>query len=418
VTDDLEVTAGSVDITPRQRLPLAGWEGRTEPFAAIADSLEIAAILLRSGGVSALLVSVDLLFVDDGLESTLRAELERAGLGDCLVLAAASHTHFAPSCDAGKPALGARDAGYCADVERKAAALVDRLVGSARQPTRLRYVAGQARHSVNRRRRGWQLSGRPQRSVLMRANPRGPNDQTIHVLRFDDEEGVPQAIVWSYACHPVAFPHGLHVTAEFPGVVRRYLRECFGANVPVLFLQGFAGDLRPPAIIAPGRHPGRRLAAVFQGQALGRFSEPGYEEWSGSLAQLVAGCATSPDLEEVTPILRHRTSSLPLSALIEQASGQRELRITRLALSDDLQLLAVSAEVVVEYGVHLERLFPGMRTIPVSCAGQVYGYLPTARMVEEGGYEAAEFFEPFSLTGRYKVSVEERVVELMRGLAE
>jgi hypothetical protein len=416
VADRLEIATDSIDITPKHAVSLAGWEGRTEPFSAVADPLEIGAILLRQGRASALIVAIDVLYVGARFELAMRRQLERAGLGDCVVLAAASHTHFAPSCDAGKPALGDCDERFCADVEEKAVELVDRLVGGLGGRARIRYVPGRGEHSVNRRRPVWKLrGGLPRRSVQMRANPHGPNDQSLHLLRFDDADGSPRAFVWSYACHPVASPEGLHVTAEFPGVVRRSLRERFGAHVSVLFLQGFSGDLRPPAFIPPGRHPGRRLGALVQGPALGRFSDQGYERWSGSLAQLVVGLASSADLVEITPALRHRTSSLPLSALIDGEVGQRQLTITQLELSDDLQLFAVSAEVVVEYAGHLSRLFPDVRTIPVGCVGDVYGYLPTARMLQEGGYEAGEFFEAFSLSGRFRSSVEDRVLELMRG---
>jgi hypothetical protein len=419
VVDRLEITAGSIDITPKYEVALAGWEGRTEGFESVADSLEINAILLRGQGVAALVLSMDVLYVGSRFESALRRKLEQAGLEGCFLLTAASHTHFAPSLDATKPALGECDEQYCEYAEGRAEDLVEMLIAAPAAAAHLRYASGRAEHSVNRRRLSWQLSGRRlHRAVQMRANPGGPNDQTIHVVRFDGADGRPQTVLWSYACHPVAFPRPLDVTAEFPGVVRQALRDRFGPDLPVIFLQGFSGDLRPPATIEAGRHPGRRIGNLFQGAPLGRFSEAGYECWSRSLAETVATLASSVEFRELAPALRHRTVSLPLSRLIEGDGAEQTLSVARLELADDLQLFTLSAEVVAEYGHHLRKVFPEVHTIPVGCVGDVFGYLPTANMVREGGYEAEDFFRPFSLTGQFRPSLEETTVDVMIELSD
>jgi hypothetical protein len=416
VTELLQLAAGSIDITPQRPIPLAGWQDRVEPFDRVADSLEINGILLRDGDVSALVLSIDALYVGNRLLRSIERQLERSGLDDCLIFAAASHTHYAPTLDATKPVLGPLDEQYVAYVEERTSAFVERLVNCAAEGARLCYGVGSAAHAVNRRRLGWHLmGGLPRRTVAMRANPSGPNDQTIHVVRLDGEDGQPLAILWSYACHPVAFPRSLEVSAEFPGVVRGALRAQFGSDLPVLFLQGFSGDLRPPAFIPAGRHPKRRIADLLRGSRLGRFSEFGYAQWSGTLARLVSGVA-SGELAGLAPAVHHAIVTVPLGRLIEGGHEHGELTISRLELSDSLQLLGLSAEVVVEYGTSVARVFPQIRSIPVGCVGDVYGYLPTRRMVREGGYEAEEFFEPFGLKGRFRISAEQAVTDAMQEL--
>lgn len=413
----VQLTAGSIDITPLRPAPLAGWQDRAEHFERVSDPLEINGILLRDRDVAALVLSVDALYVGRHLLAAIDSQLDHSALENYLVLAAASHTHYAPALDTTKPALGLIDEHYAAQVQERVSTLVERLFTCAAEGARLRYGSGSTEHAVNRRRFGWHMrGGLPRRTIGMRANPSGPSDRTIHLVRFDKENGQPLAVLWSYACHPVAFPRPLEVTAEFPGVVRRALRAQFGPDLPVLFLQGFSGDLRPPAVIPAGRHPKRRIADVVQGPSLGRFSEADYAQWSGSLARLVSGVA-SGELAALAPSVRHATVAIPLGQLIEGGDELRELTISRLELADTLQFLALSAEVVVEYGASLARLFPGVTSIPVGCAGDVYGYLPTCRMVGEGGYEAEEFLESFGLAGRFRASVEEAVTEAMRELA-
>lgn len=374
--------------------------------------------MLRQGDVSALIISLDVLFVGRRLEAALKRRLESAGMSDCLVLASASHTHFAPGVDADKPLLGECDEQFYGEVEQKVLGLVDRVIDQAAIPVEIRYVAGTAEHSVNRRRRIWTLGGGlPRRTVAMRANPRGPADQSLHAVRLEDGSGAPLAFIWSYACHPVSSPQALHVTAEFPGAARRELRRRFGADLPVLFLQGFSGNLRPPAFLKPGRNPARRLDQLLRGPAFGSFSDAEYARWSGSLARLVADLADSPALRTFPPALNHQTLTFPLSTLIEGEPGSQVFALTRLRLATRLQLLTLTAEVVTEYIRHIARLFPEVETIPVGCVGGTYGYLPTNRMVQEGGYEAGGFFEFFSLGGRFEPSLETRVVAAMHGLS-
>ncbi len=417
--DRLEIASGSIDITPQRACSLAGFDGRSSPFARIADPIELNAILLKQGSACALILAADLLYVGERIEAALRQRLQRAGLENCLVLAAASHTHFAPSVESEKPALGECDELFCEAYVKKAGALVDQLLDAPGTEARIRYVAGQAAHSINRRRLGWHFKRGiiPHRSVAMRANPTGRNDQTVHLLRFDGTDGRLLAFLWSYACHPVGFPRRLEVSAEFPGIARRRLRETHDLTVPVLFLQGFAGNLRPPTVVGPGLNPKRWLAQALQGPRFGSFSISAYEQWAGSLATLVADLSSSSGLREIGPSLQYETRSLPLRMVIDGDVGQQELRMIRLGLSNDVQLFAVTAEVVVEFVSHLQRLFPGVQTIPVGCVGSVYGYLPTDQMLEEGGYEAGDFFEAFSLSARFRPSVETAVVELMRQFA-
>ena len=84
------------------------------------------------------------------------------------------------------------------------------------------------------------------------------------MLTFSDPTDRPIAVLWSYACHPVGFPARTRVSADFPGVVRRALRDAHGAELPVLFLQGFAGDVRPRETGATTRFT-RRLAELVIG---------------------------------------------------------------------------------------------------------------------------------------------------------
>jgi hypothetical protein len=68
-------------------------------------------------------------------------------------------------------------------------------------------------------------------------------------------------------------------------------------------------------------------------------------------------------------------------------------------------LVGVSAEMVYPYQEFLNNLSPEKILIGVGCLGDVFGYMPTAKMQKEGGYESLEYFPFFNLKS-LKLNVE------------
>ena len=125
--------AGTVDITPRNPVPLAGSGLRRGAFRAVADRLEANALVLRSSGPPVVLVSADLLFIGEELRAGVLRRLS-GSVPDEALFFAASHTHFAPATDDLPPRLGRMDAGYVAQVCYQVAYLVTTIMVSPPVP--------------------------------------------------------------------------------------------------------------------------------------------------------------------------------------------------------------------------------------------------------------------------------------------
>ena len=351
----------------------------------------------------------------------LRPELE---LDDASFLFAASHTHFAPGVDPSKPRLGAADPAYVDLVIERGVELLSRLARtrSDQGVARVEYRNGFAAHAINRRRMGWRLSPRAphllRRAALRAPNANGPRDETVHVVTLIGSSGGPAAVLWSYACHPVSFAEPRQVSADFPGVVRRALRTAFGHDLPVLFLQGCAGDIRPRELGLPPSLR-RRLAELVVGKLFTPFTPAEYSAWSGSLAARVVEVARASGRAFPLPSgFRTAHASLRLSDLLDGAPlDNRSLTLQRLELAPGLAFAAMSAEPVVEYGLALRAAEPdGRVVIPAGYTDSVFGYLPTARMLGQHGYEDEGFMEPFGLRGRFRPQVERVVAQAWSAL--
>ena len=411
-------SAGTADITPEIAVPLAGSEIRTGVFQRIADRLEANALVLRQEGPPIVFVSVDLMFVGQELRSGVLSRLGAAVPDECLFFAA-SHTHFAPATDDRRPRLGRLDPRYLEQVCERVTGLVSRLLDEPRVPVTIEYAQGKANHAVNRRLRArWHLSrqGPLVGAVVGAPNPSGPRDESIHLLRVSRSDGRPLAVIWSYACHPVGFPRPLEVTAEYPGRVRRRLRDDLGSDLPVLFWQGFAGDIRPPELDLSTSLLSRARRLLL-GPRFGRFSGDEWEGWADSLATRVADVASVPSRRPVNGPIRARRVTRPLENFVLGISDERRVAFHRVRLGGELTVVGVSAEVVTEYGALVDGTFDGSINIPVGYIDEVYGYLPMARMLREGGYEASWFLRPFALEGPLNPRIEDYCLAALRDLA-
>ncbi len=394
----LSARGTSVNITPSRPVHLAGYSSRSAPFSGIADALEANILLLEDPGQRVLLVSLDLLY--PGYELRRRLEERLAGRLDAAsIFLASSHTHFAPATDALLPRLGIVDAEYLSRTIDAIADAASALLTSVGQPAEVTYAKCLASHSINRRLPHLGLGRDPpfwKTRWELRPNPSGPTDESVHVINVRNPAGETMAILWSYACHPVGFPQIDHVSADFPGVVRRALRTASG-TVPVLYLQGFSGDIRPRGpIVQRGGAP-----------AFAPFAQSAWQDWASSLATIVTQCAWQPGAP-ITGDLSVQRNSIALERLGPSAGG-RGLSVHQVCIGSEFRFLGISAELVVAYTALLQAQSTARTTIPIGCLDGVPGYIPTSTMTGQGGYEVKGFMPLFGVTGAYSASVSELV---------
>ena len=224
-------------MTPRDRpLRLAGYASRTTPVSEILDGIEVSAILLEDAARHCVIFSFDLMIVGSELQDMIHSRLERLGFAPDEVVLLASHTHYAPATDQACARLGTPDIEFVSELAEAAEGLVRQMQRARPVEIRLDLFQGRLDHSINRRRYwpfptfgrtyGFRLT-----SVSLAPNPAGPRDEnaTVALLRNADN-GEVVAALWHYACHATAVVPENVVSADYPGAVRRALRDRFGPN--------------------------------------------------------------------------------------------------------------------------------------------------------------------------------------------
>ncbi|GIP34966.1 neutral/alkaline non-lysosomal ceramidase N-terminal domain-containing protein [Paenibacillus sp. J2TS4] len=420
-----------MDITPASPIPLAGFASRKNKgaFQGISHPLYAKVLLFQSRdddgrAFSALLVSADLLWWGSDVTAALKLKLsERFGLpGDAIILHG-THTHSGPqTSERFAPLLGVMDKGYIEFLEQK---LMD---GVSQALTRLEPVVierGQAEHRLNINRRK-----RKGDKIVIAPNESGPNDPELTVIRFCNADDEVKALWVHYACHPTITSDNL-ISPEFPGVAMEQLEQASGGQTVAVYLQGCCGDVGPNLI---------RDGNFYFG------SDRDVCSFAAKLAEAVLSVTEQP-MKPLSPLplqVRSETLPLPLSKLPsrselnklksreeiigqwsrmlldnpERLAPELPLELTYVQLAKGLSLLAMNAEIVVEYGLFVKKT-SSSGTLPIAYSNGMIGYVPTAQQIDEGGYEADESTKYFGMAAPFDPSVEpcmlDGIVRFMNG---
>jgi neutral ceramidase len=232
--------AAEKDITPPSGIPMWGYGARHDALSqGSLDPLMAKAIVIAAGDDKVALVGIDLgRGPTEEMMKTIRQEIaDKAGIRHVLITG--SHTHHGPVIElTDLPGLGKGKFDIAVAYSQQLPhLLIDAILDADRalKPARL----GVATESVNLNRN--------------RHTKREPKatDPMLAVLRFDDLEGKPIAVLVNFAAHPVMTDGKiLKYSADYPGFLKNKVEAELGARC--VFMQGASGDMSTNAGSGPG----------------------------------------------------------------------------------------------------------------------------------------------------------------------
>ena len=105
-----------------------------------------------------------------------------------------------------------------------------------------------------------------------------------------------------------------------------------------------------------------------------------------------------------------RRAELMLKALdAGRPIDEVEYPVEAVRFGHSLTLLALGGEVTVDYALRVKREFHGEPVITAGYSNDVMSYIPSARVLHEGGYEAVDSMPYYGLAGPYASDVEDRI---------
>jgi hypothetical protein len=257
---------------------------------------------------------------------------------------------------------------------------------------------GRAHFALNRREK-------TERGIRLGKNPEGPTDEGVPILRVQGEGGKPVAIVFGYACHNTTHrPDMMRIDPDYAGYAQDRIEELY-PGATALFITGCAGDAdpHPYGSLDLAKEHGRELGdsvrfALERPAMLTPLSGP----LRAAFAETTIRFGGPTDKASYERRLSDPNSGRKRHAqrMIEAIDAGKPIRteypyaVAAVAIGDQLTLLALSGEVVVDYAIRLRRELggDGKSLWAAAYANDVVGYIPSLRVLREGGYEGLEAF--------------------------
>jgi neutral/alkaline ceramidase-like enzyme len=413
----------SVVITPERPMWMAGYASRNKPSEGKVHDLTARALAFEdSEGSRLVVVTLDLVSITRETRNWLEKQVDRAyELRPEALLVNASHTHCGPEVRPNKIYLPKDQAEQCRKYVDRLQDELLKVVGRALDdlsPVSLSYTHARAGFSMNRR-------TPTEKGFRNHPYPDGPVDQEVPVLLVKGADGKLKAVLFGYACHSTTLGF-YQFCGDYAGFAKQYLEESH-PGMMALFMAGCGGDQNP--------YPRRELQMCEQhGRALANGVEAALQTTAKlvrgplrtALDEVVLEFATPPGREQLEREAqsKNKWERLHAEALLEELEEAGEIRTTYSTLvqvvrfGPDLTMVALPGEAVVDYSLRLKSELAGPSVWVAGYCNDVFGYLPSVRVLNEGGYEGGGAMRYTAFPGPFKPSVESIVIEKVHELAK
>lgn len=407
-------------ITPKEPMWMAGYGGRTAPSSGKITDLYAKALLLEDAEQNrGLVLTLDLVGIDRELSRRIAKEIsDKIDVPSQNIVICTSHTHSGPVVgkNLGPLHYYQLDPAYQRQINAYAEELVTSCIEvasaahEALRDCKVSWGIGRADFATNRR------NNREARVPELRTAGSlvGPVDHDVPVLAVRDSDDQLLAVLFGYACHATVLS-GQQWCADYPGYAQAALEERHPGCV-ALFFAGCGADQNPlpRRTVELAKHYGDRLATAVDSVLLTtamNAAEPRLECRYGEVPLPLGPLPSDDELakQQNSTNKSEAARARLLLARIERGkplSSTYPYPVSVWRIGDELKWVALGGEVVVDYALRTKFDLKS----PVFVAGyshDVMAYIPSRRVLAEGGYEGGGAMVFYGLPTAWAPEVEE-----------
>ncbi|MHB1306623.1 MAG: neutral/alkaline non-lysosomal ceramidase N-terminal domain-containing protein [Limisphaerales bacterium] len=418
----LEAGVARTRITPPQPFWMSGYAARTHPSEGIQQELWAKALAVRdSRGHRAVVVTTDLIGLPRHISDEVAARAQREfRVERSQLLLNSSHTHSGPAVGRNLSVMFDFSPEEAQRVTAYSVQLTDQLVRIIGEslldlaPAHLSVGHGLVGFAANRRQsspNGYHIG----------VNPLGPVDHEVPVLKVSAPDGRLRAVLFGYACHNTTLGGDLYqINGDYAGYAQAAVEAAHpGATALFLMLCGGDQNPNPRGTVDHVVRYGEALAAevsLVLARPLRRIRPP------LRTASETIGLDFAPHTREQFEAesthedrFRQRRARLMIEAYdAGQPVRNTSFPVQAIRFGKDLTLLALGGEVVIDYALASKGMFPRENLVVAGYCHDVACYIPSRRVLREGGYEAVESMIYYGQPGPFAESVEEVIHAAIR----
>ncbi len=409
-------------ITPAPNGWMSGYAARKGPATGKAHDLWAKAFALQDvNGKKSVIVTLDVCGITRDVELPVVAEIEKkTGIPRAGIALSVSHTHCGPVVGDNLISMYpltatelAKTKAYTDVLKTKLASVAIEAVAGL-QPAQISWGMGKCNFAVNRR----ENPADQVPALRQKLSLKGPVDHDVPVLVAKGADGNPLGILTQYACHCTTLDYDKY-SGDYAGYTQIELEKEFPGAV-ALFAAGCGADANP----LPRRNEemaiqyGKELATAtvnvvrhglqpLSGDRLG----VAFEEIPLKLSKIPTKAELEKELADKNIYIAARAKVL-LKKMADDGSlsPTYPYPVQVWKLGTDLDWFLLGGEVVVDYSLRLKRSNGANRTWVTAYTNDVCAYIPSLRVLKEGGYEGATSMIYYALPSPWAESIEEEII--------
>jgi hypothetical protein len=422
--NDFKVGIGRKIVTPKAPAWLTGYAVRDKPADGVIHDLWAKAVAIKGNGKElVVIVSTDLLGLSHEVSEDVAREInEKYGIPRSALMFNSSHTHSGPMV---WPALSVI-ADYDMANQQVVSTYGHQLTGDLieviemslkdMKPMKIFSGFGSADFAKNRRQK-------TDNGIINGVNPSGAVDHDVPVIKIETDDGTVQAILFAYACHNTTVTsNNYSINGDYAGFAQIELEKAF-QGATAMFIMGCGGDQNPypRGSLDIARQHGSTLAVEIKKILNGTLKrlQPNIRTAFTTVKLTFKPAAIKTFQKDMVGdnVFLQRRAMLMLQAYNKGwDAGSYPYPVQAIRLSNDLVILALAGEVVVDYALRVKKKYDREKVIVAGYSNEVMCYIPTRKMLEEGGYEADQSMIYYGMQGPFEVNVEERIMSAIDGV--
>lgn len=407
-----QVGVGRVDISPKYPIRLNGFGFRREESEGIGEPIWAKGLAIQKGDAAPILIiAIDSLGIRlpmvDEVADRLHKEFQIPRENIAITF---SHSHCTPKVNGASDTIFSTPIppDHQKHIDTYSAELVEMLTECGRQALKSKFAAtlefgiGNVGFAANRR------------------TPGGPVDHDLPVLVARDEKNEIRAIYTSYACHCVTLSYN-KVNGDWAGYAQNWIERKYPGAVGLVSI-GCGSDSNPNS----GVTGDKQEIASNQGAAIAdeveRVVKSGLRPISGPISAVYKTIdlplEDPPSREKLEEMVKAKgpagfNAEFQLAKLArgEALPTKLDYAIQTFSFGDSLAILFLAGEVCVDFSLRLKQELDGSRLWTNGYSNDFCAYIPSERLLKEGGYGGGAEVVYFALPNVLKPGLEQKIVD-------
>jgi hypothetical protein len=230
-------------------------------------------------------------------------------------------------------------------------------------------------------------------------------------------------VVFTYACHATVL-NGYEINGDWPGYAQSEVEKANPGAI-AMFVTGCGADANPlprrsvELAMKYGQIMATAVGEVLKGKMklINGPLKTAFETVDVPFAKPPSREEFRSRLDDKNPsVQRHAQAMLDIFKRDGKLPDRYPYPVQVWQFGRDLKLIVLGGEVVVDYALRLRAQYGWDNTWVAGYSNDVFAYIPSLRVLKEGGYEGGGAMIPYGQPGPFGAAVEEIIVEEVAAL--